>query len=324
MSKSFDHDRVSELLPGFLDGTLAQSDAAAIEEHLSACESCRQEAEGVRRLRAPIDPMTASERLSLEHRVMAGIADDAPATVSEMPRRSGMGARVAQVLGAAAAVAVIGTIVYFGGGLGSGGDDEATSGADSVAEEEFGAVEDRERRRESSGKGRVSNDVAAATEGDLGAASGGGAGDAAGTTSFKNAPEPRFSVADDPFTPAGLQRLGESSLASVRFASVYSSDDADGRNTLLEQLVASAEASSGAGVASQVDECGAQVLDTEDPTIPTFGYLGELDGEPVLVLGFAWSRRASGPLDRYMVWAWERGSCAAAVDFVEGRIETAG
>ncbi|MBW3594112.1 MAG: hypothetical protein KY391_00930, partial [Actinobacteria bacterium] len=122
---------------------------------------------------------------------------------------------------------------------------------------------------------------------------------------------------------ADLQKRGESSLESVSFAASYSAKDARGNRTLLEQLVDSARARAGDDVAAQVEDCAEQVLETSDPTIPTFGSVGKLDGQEVLVLGFAWTRRSSGPLDRYMVWAWERGSCDVAVDFVEGRIETA-
>jgi anti-sigma factor RsiW len=323
MTRSFDHDRVSELLTAFLDGTLTEDDARAIAGHLETCGECRSEAAALKALRAPVEPLTSSERLALEHKVMAGIADDAPAPVTELPRRRAVGARVAQTLGAAAAVAVIGTLFYFGSGMSGGEDESATSGADTaeVAQEERRALEDEDRRK---GRNRVAADAAAPEAGNPEALESGAGGSADTEASFKAAPEPGFTVEDDPFTSAGLQKLGESSLASVRFANYYSADDAESRNTLLEQLVASAEAASDTSVAAQVDECGAQVLETEDPTIPTFGALGELDGQPVLVLGFAFTRQSSGTLDRYMVWAWEEGSCSTAVDFVEGRIETAG
>jgi anti-sigma factor RsiW len=323
MTESFDHDRVSELLPAFLDGTLTEADTRAIAGHLDTCEDCRSEATALRALRAPVEPLTSSERLALEHKVMAGIAGDAPAPVTELPRRRAVGARVAQALGAAALVAAIGTFFYLGGGMGSGDDESASEGGDTVgvAQEESEALRDQDGRR---GKDRVAADAAAPEAGNSEALGSGAGGSADTESSFKAAPEPDFTVEDDPFTAAGLQKLGESSLASVRFANYYSADDAESRNTLLEQLVSSAEAASDASVAAQVDECGAQVLDTEDPTIPTFGALGELDGQPVLVLGFAFTRQSSGTLDRYMVWAWEEGSCSTAVDFVEGRIETAG
>lgn len=324
MSKSFDHDRVSESLPAFLDGTLGDADALGVEEHLATCGDCRFEAAAVKALRAPAgSPLTDKERLALEHKVMAGIAGDAPTTVTELRPRTKTGARIAQVMGAAAAIAVFATLLYLGSSMGGDDSVEDTGGAGDAIEQAEADLEDRdeERAMERSQPDSLAAD-SSAEAGSAGAGTDTGSGDAG--TSYKSPPDPRFTVADEPYTSSDLQKLGESSLASVTFAHYYTARDADGRDALLDQLVAAAEASSGSEVSSQVYECGLQVLDTEDPTIPTFGRLAEVDGTPVLVLGFVWSRSSTGPLDRYMVWAWERGDCATAVDFVDGRVETAG
>jgi hypothetical protein len=322
MSNSFDHDRVSESLPAFLDGTLGEADARLVEEHLATCEDCRLEAAAVRALRSPaVSPLTDKERLALEHKVMAGIADDSPATVTELQPRTKVGARIAQVMGAAAAIAVFATLLYFGSSM--GGDDsldESSDGGNAIERAAEANLEDRDEKR-----AKRSEPIAAADSANAGTGAAGGSAAGEDTeSSYKSAPDPRFTVADEPYSSSDLQKLGESSLASVTFAHYYTTRDADGRDALLDQLVAAADASSGSEVSSQVYECGLQVLDTEDPTIPTFGALAEVDGAPVLVLGFVWSRASSGPLDRYMVWAWERGDCATAVDFVDGRVETAG
>ena len=323
MSNSFDHDRVSESLPAFLDGTLGEADARLVEEHLATCEDCRLEAAAVKALRAPVvSPLTDKERLALEHKVMAGIAGDSPATVTELQPRTKMAARFAQVMGAAAAIAVFATLLYLGSSMG-GGDSAEESGADGDAiEQAESSLEDRDEKRARRSQPDSLAADSAADAGTGGAGANATAEDA--ESSYKAAPDPRFTVADEPYTSSDLQKLGESSLASVTFAHYYTARDADGRDALLDQLVAAADASSGSEVSSQVYECGLQVLDTEDATIPTFGALGEVDGTPVLVLGFVWSRTSTGPLDRYMVWAWERGDCATAVDFVDGRVETAG
>ena len=315
MSQSFDHDRVSESLPAFLDGTLGDTDAREVEKHLATCEDCRLEAAAVKALRAPpVSPLTDKERLTLEHKVMAGIADDSSTTVTELRPRTKFGARISQVMGAAAAIAVLATFLYLGSSM--GGDDSVESGAGGDTTENAEAVlEDRDEERSK----RSQPDSIAADSADAGSGAGGGEEAA---TNFKSPPDPRFTVADEPFTSSDLQKLGESSLASVTFAHYYTAGDAGRRGALLDQLVAAAEASSGQEVSSQVYECGLQVLDTDDPTIPTFGALADVDGTPVLVLGFVWSRTSTGPLDRYMVWAWERGDCATAVDFVDGRVET--
>lgn len=320
MRESFDHDRVSESLPAFLDGTLGEADARLVEEHLATCEDCRLEASAVNALRAPtVSLLTDKERLSLEHKVMAGIADDRPATVTELQPRTKVGARIAQVMGAAAAIAVFGTLLYLGSSMG-GGDSADEPAVGTAIEQAESSLEDRSEER-----AKRSEPIAAADSANAGTGTDGGeAASEDAQTSYKSAPDPRFTVVDEPYTSSDLQKLGESSLASVTFAHYYTARDADGRGALLDQLVAAAEASSGSEVSTQVYECGLQVLDTEDPTIPTFGALAEVDGTPVLVLGFVWSRATSGPLNRYMVWAWERGDCATAVDFVDGRVETAG
>ena len=321
MTDSFDLDHVSGSLPAFLAGELARDEADRVIEHLAECAACRQEARAVELLRGPAgDPMTSSERLALEHRVMAGIAGDDP-TPAPVRKRTPGRARLAQALGAAAVLATVGTFFYLGGMSGGDGQSDAgsgISGGDTV--DEAGEPEmDREARRGDSGTDSLA---------DAAGGSGGGAADAGKSAGAgvpaSNVPGPRFSIAADPYTPADLERLGESGLDSVRFANYYSADDADGRFTLLEQLVRSADKTSGASVAAQVEECGTQVLDSKDPIIPTFGAIGRLRDQDVVVLGFAWTRRATGPLDRYMVWAWERGSCDTAVDFVDGRIEAAG
>jgi hypothetical protein len=41
----------------------------------------------------------------------------------------------------------------------------------------------------------------------------------------------------------------------------------------------------------------------------------------VLVLGFAWSDRASGPIYRYMMWTWPLGGdCGNPIGYEAGRI----
>ena len=323
MDKPIDHERCSELLPAFLSGGLSAPEAAALEDHLAACEDCRAEKRALEFLGDPEhEPLTARERSALESGVMAGIAKDTGErpVVVPMQRRKPIGQRVAQVLGAAATIVVLASLVYFGSL--SGGDDESAGVSGETAdiqEEREGPVADADGgkgRRSGAGGGSAGS---AAGEETLEAASG---DTAMGSDTSYKAPTPRFSVDEDPYTSEQLQKRGESSLASVTFANAYSANDAGGRLTLLDRLVASARAQAGDEVAEQVERCGSQVLDTEDPTIPTFGSIGELDGQDVLVLGFAWTRSSSGPLDRYMVWAWERGSCDVAVDFIDGRIET--
>jgi hypothetical protein len=48
------HERVWDLLPWYVNGTLAATERAAVEDHLAACPLCRQEAESCRRIGAMV------------------------------------------------------------------------------------------------------------------------------------------------------------------------------------------------------------------------------------------------------------------------------
>ncbi len=318
--KNMDHDRCSESLPALLDGSLGRDDAAEVRAHLATCEECRTELRGLEAMRdlSVEGGLTTGERAALERGVMAGISQEPgdPVVVPFASRRR-VGLKVAGALGAAATVAVIATMAYFGssGGLDTvGGGDAGTAESNEEAGGGGGRIRDRKESRVANKGGVEDVAMGAQEEADQSQA-------VAGTGS--GVPRATFTVERRALTGADLQKRGESGLPSVSLAATYSADDARGGRTLLEGLVDSARAAAGDEVADQVEECGTQVLETSDPTIPSFGTLATLEGREVVVLGFVWTRADSGPLDRYMVWAWERGSCDIAVDFVEGKIETA-
>jgi anti-sigma factor RsiW len=48
------HERVWDLLPWYVNGTLAAAERAAVEDHLAACPQCRQETESCRRIGAMV------------------------------------------------------------------------------------------------------------------------------------------------------------------------------------------------------------------------------------------------------------------------------
>ena len=317
-----DHDRCSELLPRYLAGDLDRDETAAMEEHLAACQACTSERVGLEALQAtPVVALTPEERGALERGVMAGIgSDETDTVVTPLQSRAPIGARIAQALGAAAVVAVIATFAFFS--LSGGGDDGMT------LQDEAGDIESAGRSSEGggeggSGSGRLGDNKSAnkATE-EIAADTASGSQPEAAADQGPAPPRPTFTVADDPYTSEELEKLGESSLASVTFAHYYSAGDAENRSTLLEQLVDAARRQAGAGVADQVENCGEQVLDSEEAIVPTFGAVGELGDRNAVILGFAWTtgRRS---LDRYMVWGWERGDCDVALEYIEGRIETA-
>ena len=320
-----DHERCSELLPGYLAGDLDGADTEAVAEHLAECEQCAGERAGLEALQGtPSLTMTTEERAALERGVMAGIGRDEPGdVVTPLPTRPPIRARLAQALGAAALIAAIATFAFLGL---SGGDDDAvlrTANQDGDAEgaDTEAAFDQSQDAGGGSGGGSGSLEDKKGTTGtsEIAAAEAGAPDSASGPGG--QPPQPAFTLADDPFTSGELQKLGESSLASVTFAHYYSAGDAEHRVTLLEQLVDDARRRAGQEVADQVEDCAQQVLDSENAILPSFGSLGELDGSDALVLGFAWTS-GRGSLDRYMVWGWERGDCDVALEYIEGRIET--
>ena len=305
---AIDHARCSELLPAFLKGELGEADAAAVRDHLSGCDECRSERTGLEALLAAGgDALTTEEQTRLERGVMSAIA---PADVIPMPARRSFGARAAQLLGAAAAITLIGGFIYLGvTGGGSGG------GEAGVAQDALDAADAPEPAAEGAGGGggdRMSRGKE--EQGTTDTAAGSLADDDAG---FR---PPMFAATRDSYTSAELERLGESSDPSVMSANYYNAGDADRDASLLEQLVDSARSNAGNEIAAQVEECSQRVLDSQDSIVPTFGILGELDGTEAVIVGFAWTSRSSGSLDQYMVWAWERGDCDVTLEYISGRI----
>ena len=325
MNERIDHDRCSELLAAFHRGELEEREARAVADHLRGCDECRAESAAAALLMEPGTdaPLSPAERSRIETSVMAAVSTAKPDTenvVSLTQKRTPWGARMAQALGAAAVVALIATFAYLG--LAGGGDD-SDGGAD-VASRSAAEVDDAE--------GKLSAQDEPVAEGAAAdSAGGGGSGTtesleaATGTTTAPNfkAPEPTFAIARR-LSANRLEKLGESGLGSVRFENAYRAADRDRDSNLLDILVDEAARVSGKEDAVQVEECATRVMETEDPVLPTFGLVGTLDDREVLVLGFSWTPRRSGPLDRYMVWAWERGDCDVTVDYIDGRIRGSG
>lgn len=311
MTPAIDHARCSELLRPYRAGELDRDLTEQVRTHLEGCPQCRAEESALAALTgAGQEGLTARERTALRHGVMVAIDADPDELAPHRNRR----ARLAQVLGAAAAMTVFGTLLYLSATSGGqGGDTTAASMAESQ-EDAAG------RAAEPSAFSNVSGSAAKSG----GASEGFEAppGDAA-ADSAADAPSPTFSVAQEPLSGDDLELLGRSGSETVRFARYYDAADASGAPELVEQLAAAARATVGANEATQVQECSAQVLESQDPTLPAFGMVGAYEDRDVLILGFIWSPRATGALDRYMVWAWERDSCEVTVDYIEGRVETA-
>lgn len=284
-----DHDRVSERLPLWLSGELSPFEAGEIRAHLDSCERCSQELAALRALRGneprPLDDL---ERKRLLDSVRAGLRGRPPSEARDAgARRSQKGANLAPWLGAAALVAVIaiGVAAALGVGVSGGGGNMTRSGGAEVATQ--------------------------------------GEDDGAQERAGAAAPAPRFDRNAGALTRAGLRRIGRRSVglrAAVAFAAPGSNGEAPGssRRRAVRALVGRAPAD----VSAQVRSCARVALAEQDfPLLPVYGGLGTLDGDNVLVLGFVWTNRRGGRLDRFQMWAWPRGSCGVPVAYESGPIE---
>ena len=318
------HERCSEQLRPLLRGELDAQQAAAVRAHLETCPGCTEEFRGVERLLAgEVEPLTELEQARLRRALEAADADlvrervvtPAVAAVRTEPawRR-----RLAPVVGIAAALLLgLAGIAY----LGSGGDDDGADRAVGEMREEEGQIDA------------------------FGGAGGGGA------------PRPRFEVRRERLTTRDIARLGRRSSPLVMFARAYDAEDAEeladrfvadlaeeaaaaepeafGRGTRAMTEAAQnvdgeaaenqdAPAAASAPVAKDaaadtLQRCAAPVLERY-PALPAYAAYARLNGRRVLLIGFVWTERSSGPLNRFMIWAWPIGSCDAPVAFQSGEI----
>lgn len=309
MKNEMSHELCSELMPGLVRGDLEPATAARVEAHLATCAECRTEHSAVVALIGDQDDgLTEIEAASLQQRVAAVVA----VSVAEPATSSRFGRRMVQVLSAAAAVGLFGGLLYLAAT--SGGLDSATNQVAGGGTEEAESGDTGGGGGGGSHGGRVANKALSAQDSSVPDATEG---------ATAPIPAPAFTLESEPLSGARLERLGRSGLTNVTYANYYSPADARGAPSLLRALIDAARATSGTEYAEQIRSCGEQVLESEDAILPTFAMVGELDGREVLVIGFIWSDRGK-ELDHYMVWAWERGSCATAVEYVDGVVERGG
>lgn len=310
------HEQCSELLAPYIEGDLAAPESAEVGAHLSGCDPCRHEEAGLRALMAgATGALNERERAQLRAGVMTAISKpeevpslyklQRPAPAVFVPPRTNWKARAAGAMAAAAGVILVAGLFYLGSG-GLSGDDAATqkTGGGDIGrnqapeglERELGGLEDN---------------------------AGGGGGSAVTTEGFA-APVPAFIRVERRYDDARLTRLGERGLQLVLFRRAYTADDAPRlQQDFVDRLAASAARRAGEAAADQVRACAAVVLAREETVLPAFGALGRLEDHDVLVLGFAWSEEPSGPMDRYMLWTWPRGSCDSPLDYRSGSIKPA-
>lgn len=287
-------------LPAYVRGELDGDAAREVTEHLEECEECAEEERGLRLLtRDDADELNDLERARLHHAVIAAAAE-AAAPVRAAP----LGRRLAPYLGTAAVLVLLAVGVMVAG---PGGDGEGLRSADMDAGAEMEGPE---------APAEVGRD-AVTQETQFGSVE--GAASDAGAAGTAGGPTPDFELTAGRMAADDLDRLGRSARPFRAFAEAYRADAAPAlQGPALEQLVADLPEDE----ADIVRACARHVLRTSaHAPIPVYGGYGSLDGQEVLLLGFAWAPGTSGPLDRFMIWAWPRGSCESPLVYRFGWID---
>lgn len=328
------HERCSELLAAYVQDEIAPDDGAEVRAHLDGCDACRHEEAGLRSLLATESgSLDERERTQLRGAVMSAIAasdeEPVPSLHELRPAKGAVAAPTrnwrAGLAGAlaAAAVVIVAGVFYLGGGL-AGQDTMESAGQD-------GGGDTRPQRsrqsRSNAGEDRKGKELpAAAPDEESDELQGNTAvGSVGGTTATSEGfaePIPAFIGVERRYTNRRLKHAGQRGLQLVLFSRAYDTrDSARLRDGFVDRLAQSAARRAGDAAADQVRDCAAVVLDGEDTALPAFGAFGRRGGDDVLVLGFAWNDSGSGPLDQYMLWTWQRGSCDSLVDYRSGSIK---
>jgi hypothetical protein len=133
------------------------------------------------------------------------------------------------------------------------------------------------------------------------------------------APEPTFIDRLDRLTDRDLDATGRRGPPIGQFATQFRvADVAQNRTRALSSLAGQAPEA----LREQIRSCAEVVFEGQPQSLPASGRRGTYQGRTVLVLTFAWSGEAAGPLDRFMVWVWpEGGSCDNPVAYRFGTIK---
>jgi hypothetical protein len=293
-----DHERCSELLPAFVDGTLEAFEVTEVGEHLASCSECSAELRALRVLKAPIQPLSEFEASSVRKAVLAEIT-------SARTGRRPLTARLAPYLGAAALLMVVavGIVSMNVGGSDdeSGADrgstqagDDADGGGAPAAESAPGTLQDSSSSEALSASGPLFFDGGRTSLRELKALGRRGYLAQVAAT-FASSKASNKDVDED--TEAGGSDLRESE-----------------RSALLGELIAAAGRAGDA-----VDACGTRALgDLDGSALPVYGAATRLDKERVLVMGFL--IESGGSYSRYSIWVFPRASCDEPTEVIEGQI----
>ena len=294
-----EHERCSEALTGYLDASLEDDEAVWVTDHLDTCPECRAEMAGLQALRGSEESLTEVDRARLHRDVLheLGLMTGAPAA-----RPSPWGVRAAQLLGAAATVALLlGGLVYLGGNLG-GGDDADMGGAGDGAD----ALQDAE------------SDAGRTTAEESGAA-GGAAPQSEALSKDVPPPEATYQAHLGTVGDRALKQTGRRSRPFTAFpTNVEVGAVAEYRKPFLDDLVAQAPDE----VTDQLRECATEVLAQVPTAVATYAAPADYGDPPraVLIIGFAYSFTEQGFLDQYQMWIYPRGSCDFPTNYIGGRI----
>jgi anti-sigma factor RsiW len=323
-NSAIDHERCSELLAQYVREELDRATTETVRRHLETCAECSQEHQGVRYLLGPDpDPLTDDEKTRLDRALRAALTPaggqaalaraasraggDESAAQRTYTRRGRPSIELASIAPArrgkarrrlAAALAAAAVVVLFGGlyvaarlsgGIGAGG-----------------------------GSAQV---VAAKTSENRGAAaaSQGGANKLASEPGSTRAPQkPVFVGPVGDLSARDIRRTGRSGAGFVSFARDYT---VGGARHLRRPFLADLGAGAPASNRKQIEACARVVFRSEHyALLPAYGATGRVDGRDVLALGFVWTPKTKGHLDRYMIWAWPNGSCATPIAYQAGFI----
>jgi hypothetical protein len=286
MTEALDHARCSELLARYVRGELDGPDARAVRDHLAGCPECDQERRGLSALleQAPSPQLARAEREALLEGVWEAVGRRPAA--GEGPagpaRRTRLWfERLSPALAAAALVLLVVGVTTLGGGDGRDG---GGGGG--------GAATERPERRD--GPAQVARGV--------------------------NRPPPF--VAEK--VALAAEELGAFGRTHPDIAAAAGRSSAPGPGESADLLRGLAERAPSEPLGRQVEECGSIALDLfaarGQPALPAFAQGGTLDGEPALLLGFAWSDDPRGPLDSFAVWVWPRDDCSMPLSSASGRL----
>lgn len=343
MSTHMSHTEVSEQLRAFALEELPSERSEDIRAHLAGCSACATEYRALQLLlELPAEELSEIESRRLHASVLEQLDTVEAAVAAPSPRPGGARGWVAQALGAAALLALIGGVGYLATTI-TGGAEQDVGGlaGDAQPESELVAeISEKLAFRRPQGKtggalGKTSGDGPAAPEpgaltqtndestdqvvvaDDDGAEAGGASADTFGTGPGGSV-RPLYVRGAGILEDRTLNLVGRYGLPLVLFPSVYTPADAMELQTdFLAQLANAAENSDRQ---ARVLQCGSSVLARPDPVLPALATWGRFENKPTLVMAFAWADSPDGTLDRFMVWSWPKGDCEAIPGYRAGYI----